>query len=135
MRIARKSIRRRKNRNLASRPGTPPYSHQPGGLPPFKQIFFEPDGINMRVFVGMVGYGGSGAPVPGLSEHGGGAHRRVWMSVGRRAINRNFKTPRQGGIIRRRVATTVFYPQRPFMLPALTQTLPRLPQFWKNSLR
>lgn len=135
MRVARKSIRRRKNRNKHSPVGTPPYSHREGALPPFKQIFFKPDSFQMRVFVGMVGYGGSGPPVPGLQEHGGGAQRKVWKAVGRRVLKRKFRTPRQGGTIFKRVQEGVRYPKRPFMMPALMQTLPKLPMFWKNSLR
>lgn len=135
MRIARKSIRRRKNRNRASPSGTPPYSHSPGALPPFKQIFFVPDTFHMRVFVGMVGYGGRGVPVPGLQEHGGPATRKVFRQVGRRQLRRNFKTQRQGGVITKKVTEGVRYTPRPFMMPALLKTIPKLPQFWQNSLK
>lgn len=135
MRIARKSIRRRKNRNNHSRPGTPPYSHEPGALPPFKQIFFIPQTFNMSVVIGMVGYGGKGVPVPGLQEKGGYATRKVFRVIGRRQLRRNFRNPRQGGVITKRVTEGVRYPSRPFMRPALLQTLPKLPTFWKSSLR
>lgn len=134
MRVSRKLIRRRMNRNLHSAPGTAPYSHVPGSLPPFKMIFFVPDTFHMRVFVGMVGFGGAGAPVPGLQEHGGHATRKVFKKVGHRRLKRNFKNPRQGGVITRKVSQGVNYPERPFMRPALMVTLPKLPQFWKNSL-
>lgn len=135
MRIARTSIRRRKNRNKHSPIGTPPYSHAPGRLPPFKQIFFLPDNLNMRVFIGMVGYGGMGPPVPGLQEHGGPARRKVYRIMGRRSLKRIFKNPRQGAIIRKKVTEGVLYPKRPFMQPALMKTIPVLPKFWANSLR
>lgn len=134
MRIARKLIRRRINRNLHSPAGTAPYSHVPGSLPPFKQIFFIPDMLGMRVFVGMVGYGGAGAPVPGLQEHGGFATRKVYKKVGRRQLKRNFKNPRQGGVITKKVSAGVRYPQRPFMTPALALAMPKMPEFWRNSL-
>ena len=135
MRVARKSIRRRKNRNKHSPIGTPPFSHKEGAHPPFKLIFFEPDFLNTRVFVGMVGFGGKGRPVPGLQEHGGAAQRKVYRQVGRRTLKRRFTQPRQGGIITRKVTEGVRYPKRSFMLPALMVTLPRLPQFWANSFR
>lgn len=134
MRVARTSIRRRVNRNLHSRPGTPPYSHVGGSLPPFKQIFFEVDSLGMRVFVGMVGYGGKGVPVPGLQEHGGFARRMIFKQVGHRRLKRNFSNPRQGAIIRKRVVQSVRYPERPFMQPALGAGLTKLPEFWRNSL-
>ena len=134
MRIARKMIRRRMNRNLHSPAGTAPYSHVPGSLPPFKQSFFVPDTFKMRVFVGMVGYGGAGAPVPGLQEHGGFATRKIYRAVGHRQLKRRFKNARQGGVITKKVSAGVRYPTRPFMNPALALTIPKLPQFWKNSL-
>lgn len=133
MRVARKSIRRRKNRNRPSPVGTPPYSHVAGALPPFKRIGFVVrfgQGI-----IGMEGFGGKGPPVPGLQEHGGGAQRKVYRKVGRRTLKRNFSQPRQGGVITRKVNTGVRYKPRPFMMPALAVTIPKLPQFWANSLR
>lgn len=134
MRYARKSIRRRLNKNLHSPAGMPPYSHVPGSLPPFKQIFFQPNNFSMSIVVGMVGYGGSGPPVPGLQEHGGYATRQVYKVVGYRQLRRRFKNPRRGGAIRKHVREGVRYPERPFMEPALAATLPQLPHFWKNSL-
>lgn len=135
MRTARKSIRRRKNRNIHSPVGTPPYSHKPGALPPFKQIFFQPNNFNMTVTVGMVGYPGKGKPVPGLHEHGRHATRKIFKAVGRRQLKRKFKVPRMGGIVTKRVAQGVQYPPRPFMHPALLKIIPQLPKFWTNSLR
>lgn len=135
MRIARTSIRRRRNRNLHSPEGTPPYSHVAGALPPFKRIGFKVDGLHTNVVIGMEGFGLSGPPVPGLQEHGGNATRGVFRVVGRRQLRRNFRNPRQGGLITRRVCETVHYPERPFMQPALERTIPRLPEFWANSLR
>lgn len=135
MRFARKSIRRRKNRHLHSPAGTPPYSHVPGALPPFKRIGFAIQGLNTSVVVGMEGFGTAGPPVPGLQEHGGSARRRVFRVIGRRTLKRKFKTPRTGGLITKKVTESVHYPSRPFMMPAMLATIPKLPAFYANSLR
>lgn len=130
MRIARGSIRRRtKLRGKPSRPGSPPFSRQPGKLPPFKQIFWKPFNLGTSVIVGMVGYGGQPA-VPGLHEHGGIANRKVFIDGGRRRT-------KSGQYGRKRIiykTKAVRYPQRPFMTPALWRARQRLPQLWAMSL-
>lgn len=133
--ISRNSIRRRKNRNKASPKGLPPFSHAEGRTPPFKMIYTIPQYGQTRVFVGMIGFGGSANPVPGLHEHGGNASRSVFGTVGRRIIKRNFSTPRQGGLVTKRVRKIVHYPERQFMEPAMIRAIPRMPAYWKNSLK
>lgn len=134
-RISRGSIRRRKNPNLHSPAGSPPYSHVNGANPPFKQILSIPNFNASVVYIGMRGFGNSAVPVPGLHEHGGGAVRLLWAPVGRRKLKRNFSTPRQGGIIKKRMRKTVTYKPRPFMFPALKKAAPLLPALWANSVR
>jgi hypothetical protein len=138
MREARQSIRRRKNRELASIPGTPPYSHVEGRIPPFKQIYSVPNWANSQVTVGMIGYGGTPA-VPGLHEHGGTAIRSVRTRT--YLAGRGSAHPRRrNGTFRRQyyrdtyAMRMVTYPRRPFMLPALMRIRHRLPMLWLNSL-
>jgi len=134
--IARNSIRRVNNPNRYSPPGTPPYSHANRTItgrrvtsPPFKQIYSVPNYAGTNVTVGMVWYG-SQPPIPGLHELGGYARRGVFRVVGTRTL----KSGLQGGPITKRVFTTVRYPARPFMRPALAKALPTLPLLWRNSL-
>lgn len=133
MRIARGSIKRRKDlRGKPSPAGQPPRSRQPGHTPPFKQIFSVPFRLGTSVIVGMVGYGGT-PPVPGLHEHGGVAQRFVY----RRQPQRRSK--RTGQYLKKRISykkEMVKYPQRAFMEPALLRaiSLGRIPYFWQASI-
>lgn len=130
---ARRSIKRRKNRDLHSPPGTPPFSHVTGKTPPFKMIYHVRDSRG-RYLVGMVGFGGNRNPAPGIQEHGG-------------VVKDTFYAPRRGAAPRRSKSTGKFLKQRnqkvsgifnvqarPFMGPALRKTAPKLPAFWQNSL-
>ncbi len=129
-RIARGSIRRRsQKRGKPSPPGTPPRSRQPGSTPPFKMIFSLPNRSQTTVLVGMVGFGGTGPPVPGLQEHGGRAVRVVWVM--RQGRDRRGRFTRKRRRPTRRVVT---YPPRPFMGPALRKTMPRFPKLWEGSV-
>lgn len=132
MRIARGSIkRRRKLRGKPSAPGTPPYSRQPGSVPPFKQIFSVPYRLGTSVIVGMVGYG-SPNPAPGLQEHGGSAVRNVYSRNAfanhrlRKIRNRGSRVTYQRRLVK--------YPERPFMWPALKKAREALPHLWLNSV-
>jgi len=108
-----------RKKGTPSRPGSPPKSHQSGSLPPFKMIFNVPDGVARQV-VGMVGFGGE--PIPGLTEYGGVASRRVFL---------NKKTFRRGRKRRNpTVRKNVKYPPRPFIRPALKKVQSRLPSMW-----
>lgn len=132
MKIARGSIKRRRQGGKPSPAGQPPRSRQPGVTPPFKQIFSVPFRLGTSVAVGMVGYhfGKTGPPVPGLQEHGGTAHRFVF-SAGRQ---RRLKSGRMGRTITQYKRRVVKYPQRPFMWPALLRARSRLPHLWLNSV-
>lgn len=130
MRIARGSIKRRsKLRGKPSAPGTPPYSRQPGGTPPFKQIFSVPMRLGTSVIIGMVGYGSSN-PAPGLQEHGGTAMRAVFTNTGQKRL----KSGRYGHNRVTYKKKLVKYPQRPFMWPALLRARAVLPAMWLNSV-
>ena len=130
MRISRKSIRRRiKLRGKPSAPGTPPYSRQPGALPPFKQIFFRVMDLKTFVIIGMVGYGAPNPP-PGLQEHGGVARRKVFTKLGQKRL----KSGRFGKQQYQYKPQMVKYPQRPFMQPALLRAMAQLPQLWRGSV-
>jgi len=120
-RRARQSIRYRRNRGIHSAPGTPPHSHQQGPGAPFKMIFSVPDPLRARQYVGMVGFGGAGPPVPGLHEHGGTAQREIWGWA--RVGGRNVRVPRR---------VTARYPARPFMVPALQASMAAIPELWRN---
>jgi len=130
--IARQSIRRvpygKKRSGLRySRPGSPPWSRSgKRGAAPFKLIFNLPYGpMGLTEIIGMVGFGtGFGTPVPGLHEHGGVARRKVFDRNSIQARMSKKQRPRW---------RSVYYPERPFMLPALKKAR-TLPQFWKNSL-
>lgn len=151
--IARQSIRRGGKKKNPSRPGTPPRSHQKGSTPPFKMIYSVPDVFNTRVTVGMIGFGTSVDPVPGLHEHGGTATRTVFVKRRRKdqkgkQRNKSSKrrTPQQLKRIREEYARrggqreqteekAIRYPQRAFMEPALSKARPRLPKLWDGSLK
>jgi hypothetical protein len=129
MRIARQSIRRRKKKN-PSPIGTPPFSHQSGAVPPFKQIYFKPLNFGTSAIVGMVGYTRQAAnPPPGLQEHGGYARRKVFARVGQRRL----KSGRYGKMAYSYKPAMVKYPQRAFMFPALLRARSRLPHLWAGS--
>ncbi len=134
MRIARGSIKRRlKLRGKPSAIGSPPYSRQPGGTPPFKMIFSLPYRLGTAQAVGMVGFGGNAGgdkPPPGLMEHGGVARRKIFTNLGR-------KRRQNGHFGKNRVQykeRTVKYPERPFMWPAVQKAKQILPGFWLNSV-
>ncbi len=124
--LARQSIKRgRPTKTLQrrpSRPGKPPKSWKKGATPPFKMIYSLPQG-NAQVVVGMVGFGGTSDPVPGLHEHSGKARRKVYP-----------RSKNSVGGKRLRINVTARYPKRPFMLPALKKGAPKLPLMWKGSL-
>lgn len=136
--VARGSIKRRKKlpsgKKMKQKPSTipnPPFSRSnTGKTPPFKMIFNLPNKQGTSEIVGMVGFGGSGTPVPGLHEQGGTAVRRVFIKAGQRRTKRG----RFGRIIRKPVRKTVRYPKRAFMKPALLKVRSQMPHLWKNSL-
>lgn len=127
MRIARHSIKRRKKK--VSSAGSPPFSHQPGALPPFKMIFFKVHNLGTSVIVGMVGFGGQPA-VPGLHEHGGVARRKVFSRLGQRRL----KSGRMGRVAYSYKPKLIKYPQRAFMVPALLRARSRLPNLWRGAI-
>jgi hypothetical protein len=126
---ARQSIRRRKNRNLHSSPGQPPFSHREGSVPPFKMIYSVPDMAGTAVTIGMVWFG-SWPPVPGLHELGGTATRTVKDQViGFRGGSKHIPI---WSFQKRKVR----YPKRPFMGPALDKAFRegKIPSLWRYSV-
>ena len=141
-RIARGSIRRgsapKKGSPFAkaraqrrpSKRGRPPKSWRRGGTPPFKMIYSLANRLGTSAIVGMVGFGKGGPPVPGLQEHGGTAVRRVLKRVGQRRTKKGRIARNIMGLVR----TSVRYPKRPFMQPALEKARSKLPPLWRRSL-
>jgi hypothetical protein len=134
--IARRSIKRRKNPNLHSAPGQPPYSHDlTSTVPAFKQIYNLPFNFGSSQIIGMVWHD-SVPPTPGLHELGGRAPRWVrnknrFLSQQPRTSTGQFARKDQPRLIRK----SVRYPQRPFMVPAMNKAKDIIPKFWRNSLR
>lgn len=106
-RRAQTSMRYRK---AASPPGKPPSAHKETGALLRKLIFFSYDPSSDSVVVGPVAAGK--AEAPRLQEFGGKARRT-----------------------RRGVTRTAVYPARPFMLPALQASEPKLPAEWAGSVK
>jgi len=115
-RIARRSIRPARR---ASPPGRPPHSHTgalrrgivyAAGIP--SQVFTS-DLPYQTVVVGVVRRGSEEPPIPALLEEGGVAMRRN----------------RRGRLI------AAHYPPRPYMKPALEQAKPKIPEFWRDSVK
>ena len=135
--IARGSIRRGTpgQKKAKRRPGTKtPKSWQSGKTPPMKMIFSAPlSAAQVDQVVGMVGFGASGEPVPGLHEHGGTAVRRVIVQGSRKRSKRTGKMKK--GFNTKIVTKAVVYRPRPFMGPALMKSKERLPDLWRNSIR
>ena len=132
MRIARNSIKRRKEGGKPGPVGQPPRSRKPGSLPPFKMIFFKPYNLGTSVVVGMVGFGGQPA-VPGLHEQSrqsGMARRKVFRRIGQRRL----KSGKYGKIGYTYKPEMVKYPARPFMGPAMLKGKSKLPPLWAGSL-
>lgn len=130
--IARRSIRRRKNKDLHSAPGQPPFSHVTGKTPPFKMIFSVPSRSGSRVVIGMVGFGSS-KPAPETQEYGRTVQGTFfpWSKTQRRSKKGRFLKRR-----RTKITGTFRVPSRPFMRPALAKAVQsgQLPTFWRNAL-
>lgn len=105
---ARTSIRKRKG---TSKPGSPPHSHV-GLLRKF--ILFGYDRQSESVIIGPVGFRKSTAP-------------RVLEQGGTTTVMRR----RRGKRTERRVRVAA----RPYMNPALEKERPKLPEFWRNSVK
>lgn len=69
--VARNSIRRRKNPDKPSPPGTPPFAHSTGPMDIKKSIAFEVNEKNMTAVVGPVHIKGGLGNVARLQEFGG----------------------------------------------------------------
>jgi len=113
-RTARASIRKHKgkrNRNVASKPGEPPFSHT-GLLRRF--ILFGYDNQSKSVVVGPLRLHGS--VIAEVLEHGGTA-TVTRVERGRR--------------VRRRVRIAAL----PYMNPALDKELPKFPELWRESIK
>lgn len=140
--IARGSIRRIGHRkgspflhkqDTYSKPGRPPYSRQPGSVPPFKMIYSVPNRLGTSVIVGMVGFSARSNPVPGLMEHGGLATRSVFQKMPGQQRRRGRQNRAFPQLVL--VKKTIHYAPRPFMFPALMKARTRLPQLWKDSVK
>lgn len=140
--IARGSIRRIGQRkgspflhkqNTYSKPGRPPYSRQPGAVPPFKMIYSVPQKLGTSVIIGMVGFNSKANPIPGLMEHGGTVTRNVWQKAPGQQRRRGNQIRAFPNLIM--VKKTVHYAERPFMFPALRKAQRKLPRLWQDSIQ
>ena len=153
--IAQRSIRRRKNRNISSPAGMPPYTHT-GALK--RSIRFAASETNVVIgpaasVIGGIAatheFGGTEAAVMGRSRNARwslkiGGHGPLAVRDGRVMVGR-LRTERQVRRARDVAATLPAgmtatkssrrYPARPFMGPALAVARARLPEFWRNSVR
>ena len=149
--IAKNSIKRRKDPNLSSAPGTPPYHHSN-----FKHtIKFAVSTQEKAVYIGPEIVRG-GMENAGRMHEFGGVKRNTAPAVKYnlempgpiKGTNRNdavfiiLKTARQVAKAER-VAEKIYpwrqnrilrYPARPFMRPALMAGLPKLSKFWNNAI-
>ena len=124
--IARRSIRRG---GKPSPPGQPPKSQEKGSTPPFKMIFSVPNSTGTSTVVGMVGFGKSTDPAPGLQEKGGSVVRRVPIRGDRLRDRRGKFLKVKTRFERRRVNLA----PRPFMAPALEKAKPMIPQLFRGA--
>lgn len=106
--VARRSIRKSKRSSL---PGSPP-RNRTGSLRNFIRFAYEP--AERRVYIGPAILPGKTKSLPGALELGG------------TVVVKNKKTKKR---VKQKVAA------RPYMLPALEESLPQLPELWKNSIR
>lgn len=104
--IARRSMRRVKDRKRYSAPGNPPFAKS--GLLR-DRLFFALDKSADSVVIGPEGF--KKAEVPALHEYGGTVTRR-----------------------RRGQSIPVAYPPRPYMGPAYEQVEPDIPKYWQDSV-
>lgn len=140
-RKAQTSMRYRKG---ASLPGQPPSAHKSKRLAALKKLgrtsnngallrellFFAYDPRSKSVVVGPVGFNRS--PVPNLHEFGGSeAGRGRLMAVDRK--KRKAKgDPVAGRLVR--LKGTVRYPRRPFMNPALNQSMSQFAESFRGTV-
>jgi len=133
---AKTSMRKRK---AASAPGEPPSSHE-GSLRRF--LYFGYDPVADTVVVGPVAtnqvfFGRDRKPVtgtvPSVLEYGG----QITIFEVRKGgtwQRADLRSRRRLAGLRTRYRTVTIRP-RPYMRPALTAELPRLPALWRNSVR
>ena len=124
---ARRSMRRRKGDGV-SPPGEPPFAKS-GEIRDL--LFFAFDPKTATVVVGPLGFRSSG--VPALHEFGGsvpGDGRTLLLknSPGRDATGRFVSN----GVRRVKLTGTLKYEPRPFMRPALDQSIPKFAQMFRE---
>lgn len=137
---ARRSMRRapKKVGTAGSPPGSPPYTRaRSGDFASLRSIFFSWDAAARSVVVGPALLNGSAhqsLTVPELHEHGG--ERQVvevqtrpggpWLPIKSKS--------RRSKIVAQRTRRAR-YPARPYMEPALTASLERVTDPWRDSIR
>lgn len=127
--IARGSIRRVTN-NRPSKSGKPPRSRDASGA--MKRIFYVTDTLNTQAIVGLVGFGTDTVPTPAVHEHGLRALRWVKVADGKQRRNKKGQFRKQR---KKFVKKMVQYPKRSFMEPALRKARPKIPSFWRGSIK
>lgn len=113
-----------------------------------KNIFFSYDPASRSVLVGPARLNGTDGEVPRLLEEGGEVERRFFLiaedggpaetDAGTRRRNRNARgrfTNVRVRSSRKAKPRRVRYEPRPYMQPAFAKTLPRVPEFFRDSVR
>lgn len=149
--IARNSIKRRKNPNKSSAPGTPPHHHSSfkntiqWALSPDKRTVYIGPAIvrggmenagRLHEFGGVRNLpkqfkGYKKGQIAPIAENADGSLRRIRLRTERQIARANRLAhqhyPWLNGGVRR-------YPARPYMRPALLAGLPKLSNFWINAI-
>lgn len=145
-RVARQSIKFRKNREIVSKPGSPPFAHRKGlGI---KTVLYGYDSSRHSVVVGPVRLGGTKDPnAPRTLEEGGMARIKVRrVKRGGAESSRKRGAPKRQRSAAERARIKAYYSQyqdevktktvairpRPFMGPALSTVRSDLPQLWEQ---
>jgi hypothetical protein len=153
--IAKRKIRRRKNPDLSSPPGTPPYTHT-GALK--KSIVFAVGTDSVIIGpswseIGRIGhtheFGGTEPAKPSRKRKNNwvlavGGHGPIAIKNGRPVIVKlrtSAQVARARNLARQIPAGMTMgkprrlYPKRPFIGPALSEALPALPKMWADSIK
>jgi hypothetical protein len=109
-----------------SKPGKPPYTRAKGD--PLRRIFSEPFPEKGYAIIGPVGFGDK-QPVPARHEFGARVKRKYKTKKATLA-RRLLGLPSAGT---RQTSTTMRYPKRSFMRPALKKAKRKLPEMWRDS--
>lgn len=138
----RQSIRHRKNRGIVSKPGQPPYSHDPRKR--FKMIYSIVDQSRTYVVVGHRSFDTTRPKTPmAIHEFGLRAvvkvpakrrRRKAWTKKQARAARRLYVAGRIKNEKKKRLRKKmVKFKKRPFAWPAYVAVRPRIQEQWRGA--